>query len=200
MFVGCPIFGRQGRGAKAYAPQTTRQGRSDLSIGRHIYPCGIHMGRMQYAPTLPAGDVSYLYPQRLPRTRHFLLLDLPFSMSPCRGVLNTPHKTTRKGRIQDDGKGIFFRGRRIQHRRRGRCPLTPTSFSCLDTGKRMRKENQGLTEAREFSRVPDPLVFSFPFFDLPSPYDSDRRYDCESRCDRATVYVRLEPVPRGLLH
>ena len=56
------------------------------------------MGRMQYAPTLPAGDVSYLYPQRLPRTRHFLLLDLPFSMSPCRGVLNTPHKTTRRGR------------------------------------------------------------------------------------------------------
>jgi len=57
------------------------------------------MGRMQYAPTLPAGDVSYLYPQRLPRTRHFLLLDLPFSMSPGRGVLNTPHKTTRKGRV-----------------------------------------------------------------------------------------------------
>ena len=56
------------------------------------------MGRMQYAPTLPAGDVSYLYPQRLPRTRHFLLLDLPFSMSPCRGVLHTPHKTTRQGR------------------------------------------------------------------------------------------------------
>ena len=56
------------------------------------------MGRMQYAPTLPAGDVSYLYPQRLPRTRHFLLLDLPFSMSPCRGVLHTPHKTARKGR------------------------------------------------------------------------------------------------------
>ena len=111
--VRSPFFGRQGRGAKAYAPQTTRQGRSYLSIGRHIYPCGIHMGRMQYAPTLPAGDVSCLYPQRLPRTRHFLLLDLPFSMSPCRGVLNTPHKTTRQGRIQDDGKGQIFTGRRI---------------------------------------------------------------------------------------
>ena len=80
MFVGCPIFGRQGRGAKAYAPQNDPKGRSYLSIGRHIYPCGIHVGRMQYAPTLPAGDVSYLYPQRLPRSQtlsflvfHFLI-------------------------------------------------------------------------------------------------------------------------------
>ena len=58
MFVGCPIFIRQGKGAKEYAPQTTRQGRSYLSIGRRIYLCGIYMGRMQYAPTLPAGDIS----------------------------------------------------------------------------------------------------------------------------------------------
>ena len=108
MFVGCPIFGRQGRGAKAYAPQTTRQGRSYLSIGRHIYPCGIHMGRMQYAPTLPAGDVSYLYPQRLPRTRHFLLLDLPFSMSPCRGVLHTPHKRPGRGGFNTMGRAKFL--------------------------------------------------------------------------------------------
>ena len=69
MFVGCPIFGRQGRGVLNTPHKTTRQGRSYLSIGRRIYPCGIHVGRMQYAPTLPAGDVSYLYPQYLPRTR-----------------------------------------------------------------------------------------------------------------------------------
>ena len=92
MFVECPIFVRQGRGVLHTPHKTTRRGRSYLSMGRCFYPCGIHVGRMQYAPTLPAGDVSYLYPQRLPRTRHFLLLDLPFSMSPCRGVLNTPHK------------------------------------------------------------------------------------------------------------
>ena len=44
-------------------------------------PAGALGGRIQYAPTLPAGDVSYLYPQRLPRTPTFLLLDLPFLMS-----------------------------------------------------------------------------------------------------------------------
>ena len=58
-----------GRGVLNTPHKTTRQGRSYLSIGRRIYPCGIHVGRMQYAPTLPAGDVSYLYPQYLPRTR-----------------------------------------------------------------------------------------------------------------------------------
>ena len=50
------------------------------------------MGRIQYAPTLPAGDVSYLYPQRLPRTPPLSFSDFPFSMYPCRGVLHTPHK------------------------------------------------------------------------------------------------------------
>ena len=65
--------------------------------------------------------------------------------------------------MQDDGKGQIFTGRRMQHERRGRCPLTPTSFSCLDTGKRMRKENQGLTEAGEFSWVPDFFVVHLSF-------------------------------------
>ena len=168
MFVGCPIFVRQGRGVLNTPHKTTRKGRSDLSIGRHIYPCGIHVGRMQYAPTLPAGDISYLYPQRLPRRPPLSFSDFPFSMYPCRGVLhtpykrpgrgeyifvgcpifvrqgrgvlNTPHKTTRQGRIQDDGKGQIFTGRRIQHERRGRCPLAPTSFSCLDTRKGCEKK------------------------------------------------------------
>ena len=58
MFVGCPIFGRQGRGVLHTPYKTTRQGRSYLSMGRCFYPCGIHVGRMQYAPTLPAGDIS----------------------------------------------------------------------------------------------------------------------------------------------
>ena len=53
--------------------------------------------------------------------------------------------------MQDDGKGQIFTGRRMQHERRGRCPLTPTSFSCLDTGKRMRKENQGIRDAGQIS-------------------------------------------------
>ena len=69
IFVGCPIFGRQGRGV-LNTPHK-RPDRGDLiylSMGRCFYPCGIHVGRMQYAPTLPAGDVSYLYPQRLPRS------------------------------------------------------------------------------------------------------------------------------------
>ena len=141
MFVGCPIFGRQGRGVLNTPHKTTRQGRSYLSIGRHIYPCGIHMGRMQYAPTLPAGDVSYLYPQRLPRTRLFccsfsvfccppvgaycirppngpaggeyIFVGCPIFVRQGRGVLHTPHKTTRQGRVQDDGKGQIFTGRRI---------------------------------------------------------------------------------------
>ena len=29
-------------------------------MGRCFYPCGIHVGRMQYAPTLPAGDISIM--------------------------------------------------------------------------------------------------------------------------------------------
>ena len=60
MFVECPIFGRQGRGVLNTPHKTTRQGRSDLSMGRCFYPCGIHVGRMQYAPTLPAGDISIM--------------------------------------------------------------------------------------------------------------------------------------------
>ena len=46
------------RGVLNTPHKTTRQGRSDLSIGRHMYPAGINVGRMQYAPTLPAGDIS----------------------------------------------------------------------------------------------------------------------------------------------
>ena len=42
--------------------------------------------------------------------------------------------------MQDDRNGEIFRGRRILHRRRGRCPLTPTSFSCLDTRKGNEKK------------------------------------------------------------
>ena len=65
--------------------------------------------------------------------------------------------------MQDDGKGQIFTGRRMQHERRGRCPLTPTSFSCLDTGKRMRKENQGIRDAGQFGRVPDFFVVHLSF-------------------------------------
>ena len=42
--------------------------------------------------------------------------------------------------MQDDGKGEIFRGQRILHRRRGRCPLAPTSFSCLDARKGSEKK------------------------------------------------------------
>ena len=129
-----------GRGVLHTPHKTTRQGRSYLSIGRHIYPCGIHVGRMQYAPTLPAGDVSYLYPQRLPRTRHFLLLDLPFSMSPCRGVLNTPHKRPDRGGFKTIGRAKFLPFGAYNMEGGGRCPLTPTSFSCLDARKGCEKK------------------------------------------------------------
>ena len=184
LFVLCFLLSRVG--AQKHTPhKTTRQGRSYLSMGRCFYPCGIHVGRIQYAPTLPAGDVSYLYPQRLPRTRHFLLLDLPFSMSPCRGVLNTPHKRP-EGAILS-----IYRSPHLSLRDTYRA----YSIRPYPTGRRCL-----LFIPTTFTTFPDPLVFSFPFFDLPSPYDSDRRYDCESRCDRATVYVRLEPVSRGLLH
>ena len=44
-------------------------------------PAGALGGRIRYAPTLPAGDVSYLYPQRLPRTPPLSFSDAPFSMS-----------------------------------------------------------------------------------------------------------------------
>ena len=47
-----------GRGVLNTPHKTTRQGRSYLSIGRCMYPAGINVGRMQYAPTLPAGDIS----------------------------------------------------------------------------------------------------------------------------------------------
>ena len=109
MFVGCPIFVRQGRGVLNTPHKTTRKGRSDLSIGRHIYPCGIHVGRMQYAPTLPAGDISYLYPQRLPRRPPLSFSDFPFSMYPCRGVLHTPYKRPGRGEYIFVGCPIFVR-------------------------------------------------------------------------------------------
>ena len=44
----------------------------------------------------------------------FSLLDLPFLMSPCRGVLNTPHKTTRRGEYMFVGCPIFGRQGRAQ--------------------------------------------------------------------------------------
>ena len=44
------------------------------------------------------------------RVPGFFVIRFPFFVVPGRGVLHTPHKTTRKGRIQDDGKGqIFYR-------------------------------------------------------------------------------------------
>ena len=69
------------------------------------------MGRIQYAPTLPAEKTPGTQLDLSTRTRHLSLLDL----------------------------SRFWRD---------------LSFSCLDTGKRMRKENQGLTEAGEFGRRP----------------------------------------------
>ena len=104
-------------GAQKHTPhKTTRQVRSDLSIGRHIYPCGIHVGRMQYAPTLPAGDISYLYPQRLPRRPPLSFSDFPFSMYPCRGVLHTPYKRPGRGEYIFVGCPIFVRqGRGVLH-------------------------------------------------------------------------------------
>ena len=56
--VRFPFFVVPGRGVLHTPHKTTRQGRSYLSIGRHMYPAGINVGRMQYAPTLPAGDIS----------------------------------------------------------------------------------------------------------------------------------------------
>ena len=47
----------------------------------------------------------------------------------------------------------------------------------------MRKENQGLTEAGEFSRIPGFFVVRFPFFVVPgrgvlnTPHETPRRGD-----------------------
>ena len=67
-----------GRGILNTPHKTTRQGRSYLSMGRCFYPCRIHVGRIQYAPTLPAEkkpgaqlDSSYASPT-------LSLLDLRF--------------------------------------------------------------------------------------------------------------------------
>ncbi|ETK11415.1 hypothetical protein T235_15450 [Tannerella sp. oral taxon BU063 isolate Cell 8/11] len=35
----------------------------------------------------------------------FFVVHFSFFVVPGRGVLHTPHKTTRQGRVQDDGKG-----------------------------------------------------------------------------------------------
>ena len=37
-----------------------------------------------------------------------MFVGCPIFVRQGRGVLHTPHKTTRKGRVQDDGKGIFL--------------------------------------------------------------------------------------------
>ena len=74
------------------------------------------------------------------RVPGFFVVHFSFFVVPGRGVLNTPHKTTRQGRIQGDGKGQIFTVRHIQHGVRGRRPLTPTSFSCLDTRKGCEKK------------------------------------------------------------
>ena len=67
-----------GRGVLNTPHKTTRQGRSDLSMGRCIYPCRIHVGRILLRPTLPAEkkpgaqlDSSYASPT-------LSLLDLRF--------------------------------------------------------------------------------------------------------------------------
>ena len=64
-----------GRAQKHTPHKTTRQGRSYLSMGRCIYPCGIHVGRMQYAPTLPAGDISIVIAINFFRNPSFSCLD-----------------------------------------------------------------------------------------------------------------------------
>ena len=59
------------------------------------------------------------------RVPDFFVVHLSFSVVSGRGVLNTPHKTTRQGRIQDDRKGQIFTVRCIQHGGRGALPPDP---------------------------------------------------------------------------
>ena len=43
----------------------------------------------------------------------FFVIRFSFFVVSGRGVLHTPHKTTRQGRLQDDRKGQIFTVRRI---------------------------------------------------------------------------------------
>ena len=104
-------------------------------------------------------------------------------MYPCRGVSHTPHKTPRQGRVHDDGKGEIFSGRRIQHRRRGRCPLAPTSFSCLDARKGCEKKIKASLRPGNLAGYRILSLFVFRFLLSPgrgvlhTPYKTTRRGD-----------------------
>ena len=43
----------------------------------------------------------------------FFVVHFSFSVVSGRAQKHTPHKTARKGRVQDDGKGQIFTGQRI---------------------------------------------------------------------------------------
>ena len=161
----------------------------------------IRVGRKSIRPTKrPEGAILSIY-----RSPHLSLRDT------CRAYAIRPYPTGR--RYFYHACHQFFPGIRpflvlIQEkdakrksRHQGCLPNFPAPEGVIrDAGQFGQVPEWVVRDAGQFGRVPDPLVFSFPFFDLPSPYDSDRRYDCESRCDRATVYVRLEPMSRGLLY
>ena len=93
----------------------------------------------------------------------FSLFVFSLFVVPGRGVLHTPHKRPERGGCRMMGRAKFLPFGAYNIEGRGRCPLTPTSFSYLDTGKRMRKENQGIRDAGQFGQVPDFFVVHFSF-------------------------------------
>ena len=47
------------------------------------------------------------YALQTTRRGEYMFVGCPIFGRQGRGVLNTPHKTTRQGRVQDDGKDLF---------------------------------------------------------------------------------------------
>ena len=159
MFVGCPIFVRQGRGV--------------LNT-----------------------------PHKRPDRGGFMFVGCPIFGRQGRGVLNTPHKTTQRGDLIYLWVGVFIPAgymwgvcnTPLPYRQEIFLSCLPSIFPGIHPFLVLIQEKDAKRKSRHQGCRPiwpgtDPLVFSFPFFDLPSPYDSNRRYDCESRCDRATFYV-----------
>ena len=62
----------------------------------------------------------------------------------------------------------------------------------------MRKENQGLTEAGEFGRVPNPLVVCFLFFDVPCRGVSNTPSKRPDRGDLIYLWVGVF-IPAGYI-
>ena len=99
-----------------------------MGRGKIFQACGYIFGKTVFAPCggtwwaysirpYPTGRRCLLFiPTTFTTHPGFFVVRSSFFVRQGRGVLHTPHKTPRQGRVHDDGKGNFFSGVQIHLR------------------------------------------------------------------------------------